>query len=377
MARSRNVVALLALALAACAAEDPDVATDDGVTDAPEVKVDTSSPTARRQYDANAAFALGYKARCPRGATKRPRVLVTGFGRFQSIADNATGRIVSTMVPEARYPETTPPAFGELDPPEPQLSVGSRVMKLPGVDQEVEVCAMVLPVYWDLAAVLVAREIEAFRPSFVMMNGVAGSRQPLWLELGAVNAAAPLADGSDQLRPFVKKGESLAPLVDTAGPEDRARANLLSWQAVRAAASSAVTANARAEERGIAFGDIAPGVVFAGFPRESNTYLCNNVTYTTGFLMDRPGKRVRLMRASTRVLGKPNWVDVTMGADFSSVPRVFVHWPSELASVHREAGAEVMKAIVGAQMGALLRGEKPTRAVPELADPSLQGGAFF
>lgn len=377
MARSRNVVALLALALAACAAEDADVATDDGVTDAPEVKVDTSSPTARRQYDANAAFALGYKARCPRGATKRPRVLVTGFGRFQSIADNATGRIVSTMVPEARYPETTPPAFGELDPPEPQLSVGSRVMKLPGVDQEVEVCAMVLPVYWDLAAVLVAREIEAFRPSFVMMNGVAGSRQPLWLELGAVNAAAPLADGSDQLRPFVKKGESLAPLVDTAGPEDRARANLLSWQAVRAAASSAVAANARAEERGIAFGDIASGVVFAGFPRESNTYLCNNVTYTTGFLMDRPGKRVRLMRASTRVLGKPNWVDVTLGADFSSVPRVFVHWPSDLASVHREAGAEVMKAIVGAQMGALLRGEKPTRGVPELADPSLQGGAFF
>ena len=341
------------------------------------MKVDTSSPGARKQYDANAAFALGYKARCPRVTSKLPRVLVTGFGRFGSITDNATGRIVSTMVTEARYPETSPPAFGEVDPPEPQLSVGSRVMKLPGSDQEVLVCAMILPVYWDLAAVLVAREIEALRPSFVMMNGVARSRQPLWLELGAVNAAAPLADGSDQLRPFMKKGESLAPLVDTAGPEDRARANLLSWRAVHDAAAAAVAANARKEEHGTAFGDIASGVVFAGFPRESNTYLCNNVTFTTGFLMDRPGKRVRLMRASTRVVGRPNWVDVTLGADMSAVPRVFVHWPSDLATMHREAGADVMRAVVGAQVASIARGEAPTRGTPELADPTLQGGAFF
>lgn len=365
----------VAIALGACAAET------DGAgepTEEPEVKVDTRSPTARKQYDANVAFALGYKARCPApSGAKRPRVLVTGFGRFGSIADNATGRIVSTLVPEARYPMTTPPPAGEIDLPEPQLSVGSRVTKLPGADGEAEICAMVLPVYWDLAAVLIAREIEAFRPDLVVMNGVAGSRQPLWLELGAVNAAAPLADGSDQLRAFVKPGESLAPLVENAAPEDRARPNLMSWAAVKEAASRAVEANAAKIEGDVRFGDIAQGAVLAGFPRESNTYLCNNVTYTTGYLMDRPGKRVRLLRASTRAVGKPNWVDVTLKSDHSAVPRVFVHWPSELATVHREAGAEVLAAILGAQIGALARGDRPTRAAPNDAAPGLQGGAFF
>jgi pyrrolidone-carboxylate peptidase len=368
----------VALGLAACAA-DTDAPGE--ATEEPEVKVDTRSPAARKQYDANVAFALGYKARCPfasaSAATKRPRVLVTGFGRFGSIADNATGRIVSTLVPEARYPMTTPPAPGEVDLPEPQLSVGTRVAKLPGASGDVEICAMVLPVYWDLAAVLIAREIEAFRPDLVVMNGVAGSRQPLWLELGAVNAAAPLADGSDQLRAFVKKGETLAPLVEAAAPEDRARPNLLSWRAVEEGARRAVEANAARIENDVRFGDVAQGVVLAGFPRESNTYLCNNVTYTTGYLMDRPGKRVRLLRASTRAASKPNWVDVTLKSDHAAVPRVFVHWPSDLATVHREAGADVLAAILGAQLGAMARGEKPTRGVPSDADPTLQGGAFF
>ncbi len=342
-----------------------------------EVRVDTGTPEARRQYDANVTFALGYEARCPRGPATRPRVLVTGFGRFMSITDNATGRIVSTMVPEAPYPETTPPPAGEVDLPEPQLSVGSRIMTFPGLDGDVEVCAMVLPVYWDLAAVLVAREIEAFQPSFVMMNGVAGSRQPIWLELGAVNAAARLADGSDQLRPFGRDDASRVPLVENAAPEDRARPNLLSWSAAHDAAAAAAEANASKIEEGVRFGDVLQGVVYAGFPRESNTYLCNNITYTTGYVMDRPGRRVRLLRASTRVVGRPNWVDLSLEGDFSNVPRVFVHWPSELASVHREAGADVMKALIGAQLSALAKGDTPTRGDGITPGDGLAGGTFF
>lgn len=375
MARSSFGSLVAFAAILSCAAGCADEAA--AVTEDEDVRVDTKSPEARAQYDANVSFALGYKARCPRGPATKPRVLVTGFGRFMSITDNATGRIVSTMVPEAKYPETTPPAPGQVDLPEPQLSVGSRVMTFPGMAGDVEVCAMVLPVYWDLAAVLVAREIEAFQPSFVMMNGVAGSRQPIWLELGAVNAAARLADGSDQLRPFAKKGESLVPLVETAAPEDRARPNLLSWSAAHDAAAAAVEANASKIEEGVRFGDLLHGAVFAGFPRESNTYLCNNITYTTGYVMDRPGKKVRLLRASTRVVGRPNWVDLSIKGDFSEVPRVFVHWPSELASVHREAGAEVLKALIGAQMNALAKGDAPTRGDGITPGEGLAGGTFF
>ena len=50
---------------------------------------------------------------------------------------------------------------------------------------------MILPVYWDLAAILIAKEMDSFEPAFVMMNGVAGQRQPIWIELGATNEGVP------------------------------------------------------------------------------------------------------------------------------------------------------------------------------------------
>jgi hypothetical protein len=134
-----------ALAMAACApADDDPLAIDEGSGN--EVKVDTRSPAARRQYDANVAFATAYAARCARTNSGHPRVLLTGFGRFMDITNNATGRIVSAVVPDAIYPETAPPAAGEVDPPEPQLSVATRTLVLPGVGP-VEICAMILPVY--------------------------------------------------------------------------------------------------------------------------------------------------------------------------------------------------------------------------------------
>jgi len=117
-------------------------------------------------------------------------------------------------------------------------------------------------------------------------------------------------------------------------------------------------------------------VKLAGFPRTSNTYLCNNVTYVTGYLMNHPGKEVKLLRASPAVRGKQNDVRVKMTNDFRSTPRVFVHWPSELADAgeeKHEAAADVMRAIIGAQIGDRL----PTKGDNALADPDLQGATFF
>ena len=101
--------------------------------------------------------------------------MVTGFGRFMSINDNATGRMISKLVPGAVYPETTSPPAGNVDPPGPQLNVASTTLVLPESGL-VDVCSMILPVYWDLASILIAKEMEAFEPTFVMMNGVAGFR---------------------------------------------------------------------------------------------------------------------------------------------------------------------------------------------------------
>jgi pyrrolidone-carboxylate peptidase len=373
----RRVLGLVAVSLAlgaGCAAEEPASVGDD----TSEVTVDTSTPEARRQYDANVAFASGYAPRCrvPAGST-RPRVLVTGFGRFMTIANNATGRIVSTLVPAARYPETEAPAPGEVDRPEPQLSVATATLDLPDVGL-VDLCAMILPVYWDLASVLIAKEADSFRPSFVMMNGVAGSRQPIWIELGATNRASKNFDGSDQLRPAVGRDEDYVKLIESAPATEDGRGNLLSWTAVRTAARAAVRRHERDREDDTTFGQVLSGASLAGFPRPSNTYLCNNVTYVTGWLMSHPGREVRLLRASQRVRGGANEVRVKITSNLSTVPRVFVHWPSELADKHHAAGADVMKSIIAAQLRASRDGDAPTIGGNDLADPTLQGnGSFF
>jgi len=377
LARALALALLSCLGLAACAAESD--ATGNAETDDDnEVKVDTRTPAARRQYDANVAFANGYAARCTpsSGAPARPRVLVTGFGRFMSIADNATGRIVSALGAGAAYPESAAPPAGEVDLPAPQLSVGSATLDMPGVGA-VDVCAMILPVYWDLAAILIAKEMNAFEPTMVVMNGVAGPRQPIWIELGATNRAAKLDDGSSQLRPAASEREPYAKIIESAPRSEDARGNLLSWRAVEGAARQTIARRAGDMDRGTRFGDLLPDVKLAGYPRGSNTYLCNNVTYVTGYLMSHPGRSVRLLRASPPLPGAVNEVRVELRKDLRAAPRVFVHWPSEMATMHHAAGVDVLRTIIGAQLAALARGDAPTAGDNALADPTLQGGAHF
>ncbi|MDF2692423.1 MAG: hypothetical protein K0S65_806 [Labilithrix sp.] len=370
-----HAIGLLGMVATGCVAE-PNVASTNQADD--EITVDTSTPEARRQYDANATFASSYAPRClPAAGAMRPRVLVTGFGRFMTIANNATGRIVSTLVPEARYPETRPPTVGEIDPPEPQLSVAMKTIRLDEVG-DVDVCAMILPVSWDLAAILIAKEADTFQPSFVLMNGVAGWRQSLWIELGATNRASRSVDGSNELRPAVGPGEESAKLIEGAPASEDAQGNLLSWSAVERAAQSAVEAHAGERDGDTSFEEIVHGVSLAGFPRSSNTYLCNNVTYVTGWLMSHPGRQVRLLRANVRESGHINHVPVKLRTNLASVPRVFVHWPSDLADKHHDAAADVMKSILAAQLKAMRAGDRPTTGDNALAEPSLAGnGVFF
>lgn len=360
------LIAVLSLGAFACSSSG-----DAGVgEEGDEIKVDTKSPLARAQYDANVAFLDGYVARCTKTTSGRPRVLVSGFGRFLDIDNNATGRIISQLVPGAVYPDTHAPPAGQVDPPAPQLEVVSTTITLPKTGP-VDVCAMILPVYWDLASILIAKEMEAFEPSLVMMNGVADTRQPIWIELGAVNKASALEDGSNQLRPAVSDDEDFAPIVQ--GGED-ARPNLLSWNAVLSAATTTIDAHKEDIDQDTRLADVLQGAKLAGFPRSSNTYLCNNTTYVTGYLMDHPNHTIRLLRAKPAIQGKINSVDVKMTKDFRSVPRVFVHWPSDMATMHHAAGANIMAAILDAQLQAA---DEATKGDNSLADPSLQGGKFF
>jgi hypothetical protein len=121
---------------------------------------------------------------------------------------------------------------------------------------------------------------------------------------------------------------------------------------------------------------VVQGVKLAGYPRGSNTYLCNNITYITGYLMDHPGRTSLLLRASPRLPGKVNAVRAGISRDTREVPRVFAHWPSELAERHTARGKSIMLAIVDAQLShAATDGAK--RGSNADAAPGLQSGETF
>ena len=124
-----------ALALSACTARS------DPSSDEQHVKIDTESELAWQQYQANLRFAEDYEPVCHAkversdepGVAPRPRVIVTGFGRFHSNQRNATGEIVSELLEGLTYPLTEPPRDGELDPPAPQTAVAFETIELPSM----------------------------------------------------------------------------------------------------------------------------------------------------------------------------------------------------------------------------------------------------
>jgi hypothetical protein len=350
--------------LAGCAL---DSSVEDDSEDA--VTVDTSTAAARAQYDANVSFARSYVPRCKsKGAAKR--AIVTGFGRFLYISENATGRIVSTLVPSAKYPATTPPAGDAVDLPAPQTSVSTETLHLPNAG-DVDVCAMILPVYWDLAAILVAKEVESFAPNAVIMDGVADSEQDLWIELGGINRAMTALDGSNRLQPIATNGRKSIPIVPSSS--ELLKGNFLSWHAVEDAARAKVKAHGADVEEGRRFDEVLTGAKLAGFPRSGNTYLCNDITYTVNYLMSHPNESVTLLKASKAVSGKPNSVTTKITRDTRKVPRTFLHWPSTLAGKHLVDAADVLRGILDAQLSTK---EAPTVGLNSMAEIQASGGTF-
>jgi pyrrolidone-carboxylate peptidase len=388
-ARIALAAASVAMLMVLPSCGDPELTdseTTGGASDTVEdaIRIVTSTPEQRAQYDANVSFALNYRARCGVGlstntsGTRRPRVIVTGFGRFLSNPSNATGRMVAGLVPGMRYPMTTRPPEGQVDDPAPQTAVASATVMLEGVGA-VDVCAMVLPVYWDLAAILVLKEVQAFGPDFVMMNGIAGERQELWLELGSVNRALVLPDGSDVLVPAPPSGARFAPIVPSASASELALGLRLSYSRVQRAALDAIATKASVVEGGERFDAFVRGVFRAGFPRDSNTYLCNNTTYVVNYAMAHPNTTLTLMQASPALSGRVNRVGIKLTRDARAVPRVFVHWPSALTGAHLDAGRSVMRAIIAAQILASREGGASAPVVGTNADAEIMasGGNWF
>jgi pyrrolidone-carboxylate peptidase len=330
-----GIVAGLLTGGAACSSDDG------GSED--DVRIDTRSALARQQYDANVAFARAYTPRCgavPEGVQKR--VIVTGYGRFQSNLDNATGRIVSALT-GAPYPMTTPPAAAQIDPPEAQVSVQQTTLVDPELGR-VAVCGMILPVYWDLAPILLAREMDAWNPDLVVMNGVATGRVhiPMRIELGSANRASTrVMDGTGILRAADDASSDMANMAPVIANGPAVLPSLFGFNDVRVAMESVI-------ERDPNLGTTITGVDFGGYPSTWLTYLCNNIVYVLNYLMDRPGTAVNLLEPSQRLNRRDTGVRTSLRRDFRKTPRVFMHWPDVPRAQHTAAAATLRAGIFAA-----------------------------
>lgn len=269
------------------------------------MEFDLREPLARAQLDALHAFGEAFVGVAPPSTFRDrglPEVLVTGFGRFLHHTENATGRLVSRLVPSAKYPETARGSLSEVDAPAAQFALGWHEAVLPRVGP-VALCGMILPVQWGLGPMLLRTQLAKMNPAFVVMNGIAGPRQPLWIELGAANRAAPKVDGSGILRPLEAapgEGQALLP------PGPPAHSCLAAFDALYTEIARTI-----AEEEGAA--EVLTGVAFQTYARPDNNYLCNELTYAA--------------------------CDALQARE---TPRVFLHWPSELYPRHLDLGTRVV-----------------------------------
>ncbi len=229
-----------------------------------------------------------------------PRVLLTGFGAFPGVARNATGLLVSRLVPGLAYAD----APGALASARGELRLGRRCVRVTG---------MVLPVAWEEAGTLVLREIRALRPHVVIMNGVAGPAQPLWIERGA---------GASRVRKVDARGALPAEL---ATPRRTCRVHMPAHALLRAARA------AIAREAGT-LGAVMPSARLVA-PREDNAYVCNDTTHVV-----------------TRGLSPRRGMGVPRGIVWT-----FLHWPSGLGEQHLPACERVLGAVLAAALPARAR----------------------
>ncbi len=122
------------------------------------------------------------------------------------------------------------------------------------------------------------------------------------------------------------------------------RANFASWREIDQAAQNAITSHADT------FGDDLRLCELAPYPRPSNTFLCNNTTYTVGYVMDHPGDTTLLMDPSHPRDGFSMGLAVSLAEDRSHIPRLFIHWPKPLSRDQDAAAADVLRAVIGAQL---------------------------
>ena len=291
----------------------------------PDVTTPLSVGDARsqRQHDVLTECIEALAIERPQGDARR--VLVTGFGPFPPHETNASAAIVAALI-GAPLRAMPPPDPTDVVDPSPHLQRFVRSMTF--ASGEVEVHALVLPVAWDLAALLTLRHLAVIRPVVVVMNGIGHAQQPIGVERAATGLSSGRPDALGMRHEQELHGKGL--LVD----EDVGGRRPLSL------ARESIVARARAAlERS----SLRARSIELAAARDDNAFICNQLAY----LVDRASKRGRELLA----LRTDHARGVTASVEHPVLgPLGFVHWPSSLAGDDIFAAADVLRAIVDAAL---------------------------
>lgn len=314
------------------------------------IRLQLHSPKAIAQYEANRLFAQEFVYRelarldVPSEDRALKRVLVSGFGRFLTHDFNATAHIVTGLLKDVSAPHAVIERFeGVHDPSEQTLLKYQRV----SLDDhsEIALCVLVLPVFWELAPWLLLNTLKHFQPSIVLMNGIAGERQPLWLEQRCANRAKVCEDGSGHLVPQALSLTDEATELCAEHKRDSESEKLrLQWDAVARAAQHHLEAMKDQREGVFNLSDILQGILPMTEYRESNAYLCNALTYFCNYAMVHPQEELEFFAQSSQPLS------FKLEGEWAHVARGFLHWPSELRGKHIECASALLRTIIQAEL---------------------------
>jgi pyrrolidone-carboxylate peptidase len=225
---------------------------------------------------------------------RAPRdVVVTGFGAFPGVSRNATADIVRALGAESGI------ALRARSHRTRDFAVGRGALQLPS-GRSVAASLMVVPVAWEAAGALVAKEARATRASLVVMCGVAAARQAIFVEAAATAARTTRRDAFG-VRPWrtARAPRSTAATLAV----DAARDALERALAIETASSPDLAA-------------VVQGVVIRR--ARTDAYVCNATAY-----------------------------DVARSLS-SRAAHGFVHWPKDIAEGDVPACARVLAAMIDA-----------------------------
>lgn len=245
---------------------------------------------------------------------QEPRILLTGFGVFQSGGFNISGVVVQSMADEQFWPRefvsgeswagATPAASGTVA--KTSLGGEATMRRLSFNGHSYNVCFLILDVKWDLAGAILLHEMKLFKPNAIVMTGLGANNNLGFFEGGAINSATYSSgyhgDGAvdDNNRPIASYI-----LPDVNQPNAPVDEIPMTWDAL------ALAAKGKDLVKEIDEGHKLRGLTAA---RENNNYICNNISYITMSALN--GRTVLLAGRKIQI-----------NSESQHIPAGFFHYP--------------------------------------------------